>query len=66
MFRFDNWGRYTTDDALADRTADARFNQILLPLLSIVEDNKVRRELLKAAAEYHGRRTALGPKTDAA
>lgn len=66
MFRFVNWGQYKTTDVSVDRSDDPRLHQILSPLLSIVEDKKVRDVLFVAAKEYRRGRATMGLKTDAA
>ena len=53
LFRFRNWGKHSTDEALVDRSIEPRLNQIFVPLLSIIEDNKAREELREIARQYN-------------
>jgi hypothetical protein len=51
LFRFHHRFQVKLDPALADWKLEPRFNQILLPLLSIVEDAGLRREIQSVAEE---------------
>jgi hypothetical protein len=53
MFRFRNHGKRAIDPNLADRTIEPRLNQVFIPLLSVIEDEKARAELKNIAREYH-------------
>ncbi len=53
LFRFRNWGKHRTDAGLVDRTIEPRLNQIFVPLLSIIEDNRAREELREIARQYN-------------
>lgn len=54
LFRLRTLDRCRPDPALVDRTIEPRLNQIFVPLLSIVTDDAVRRDL-KALALRHQR-----------
>ena len=45
MYRFQNWGRCQPNEQLIDRSFEPRLNQILAPLLSIVENDDARNAL---------------------
>src|SRR5208282_3812172 len=51
LYRFHRRMDTTLDESLVDRTLEPRFNQILLPLLSIVRDLGLREEMRSVAAE---------------
>ena len=51
MYRFHHRQDAKLDDSLADPTLEPRFNQILLPLLSIVRDEGLRDELRNMGRE---------------
>lgn len=53
MFRFRNLGKKRVDPSLIDRTIEPRLNQVFIPLLSVIEDEKARAELQSIAQEYH-------------
>jgi hypothetical protein len=53
LFRFRNFGKRSTDEALVDRSIEPRLNQIFVPLLSIIEDGEAREELREIARAYH-------------
>ncbi|HEX3033935.1 MAG TPA: hypothetical protein VHT73_02235 [Thermodesulfobacteriota bacterium] len=53
MFRFKNLGRRRVDPSLIDRNIEPRLNQVFVPLLSVIEDEKVRVGLRGIAREYH-------------
>jgi hypothetical protein len=59
MYRFRNWRKYKPTNELIDRSIEPRLNQILAPLLSIVEDRKSRLELQRIASQYHGKTSTL-------
>src|SRR2546422_4470559 len=52
-FRFKNWGRKLPAEDLVDRTIEPRLNQVFVPLLSLVHDDRVRAELQDLARRYH-------------
>jgi hypothetical protein len=45
LFRFNNYGVRQADDGLVDAEIEPRLNQILVPLLSLIEDPSARRAL---------------------
>lgn len=45
LFRFRNFKKCAPNEALVDRRIEPRLNQIFVPLLSIIEDDKPREEL---------------------
>jgi len=49
MYRFEMLDRVTVDDRLVDLKLSPRLNQILVPLLSIVDDEKLRQEIRDTA-----------------
>jgi len=53
MFRFRNLDRARLAEKLVDRTIEPRLNQVFVPLLSLVEDEKTRRYLQQLAQRYH-------------
>lgn len=53
LFRFRHLGRAVPTEALVDRTIEPRLNQIFVPLLAVVEDEAVRRELRAMAQRTH-------------
>ena len=53
LFRFRNFAKKAVDAALVDRTIEPRLNQIFVPLMSIVEDAGLRKELRRVAREYN-------------
>lgn len=53
MFRFRNLGKHAPLETLVDRSIEPRFNQIFVPLLSIIGDARARAELKELAARYH-------------
>ena len=52
-YRFQKWASCAPSNDLADQTLDARTNQILVPLLSIVEDQDDRERLRKTISNLH-------------
>jgi hypothetical protein len=54
MYRFRNWGRHKPNEKLVDRSIEPRLNQMLVPLLSIMDDEMQARELRRIARLYHG------------
>lgn len=53
MFRFRNLGKRKVNPELVDRTIEPRLNQVFVPLLSVIEDDKARLDLKNIAREYH-------------
>jgi hypothetical protein len=53
MYRFENWGRHTPQNELADPTLPPRTNQVLLPLLAIVDDERERELLFDILRAHH-------------
>jgi len=53
MFRFRNFGKRQIDPSLIDRTIEPRLAQLFAPLLSVIDDQAARKELLKLARDYH-------------
>ena len=49
MFRFRHRSRCRIDAGAVDRTLEPRLNQIFLPLVSVIEDEKARRQLQQLA-----------------
>ena len=45
MYRFQTLDKIRVDESLADATLSPRLNQILIPLLSIIDDDQVREEV---------------------
>lgn len=63
MYRFDAIGSAAVDSQLADRDLSPRLNQILVPLLSIIDDEAVRNDIRRAArsldAQLRAERSAM-------
>jgi len=53
MFRFRNLGKRKVNPELVDRTIEPRLNQVFVPLLSVIEDEKMKVALKHIAREYH-------------
>lgn len=53
MFRFKNLGKRKVNPELVDRTIEPRLNQVFVPLLSVIEDEKMKVDLKHIAREYH-------------
>lgn len=49
MYRFENLARIKVDESMEDPSLSPRINQILLPLLAVVEDKALRAELCTTA-----------------
>lgn len=49
LYRFHNWGKQEPTNELVDHSMEPRLNQILAPLLSIVENDEARDALRKFA-----------------
>lgn len=54
LFRFHYWGSFRANNTLADPSMEPRDNQMLIPLLSIVEGKQARRDLRDIARHYCG------------
>jgi hypothetical protein len=53
MYRFENWGRHVVLNDLADPVLSPRANQVLLPLVSIVDDGHQRKRLFEILRVHH-------------
>lgn len=53
LFRFRHKGQYAAVPDLVDRSIEPRLNQVFVPLLSIIEDEKTRTDLKTVAQAYH-------------
>ena len=53
LYRFRNYGKTLAADTLVDPTLEPRLNQIFAPLISIISDPAIRRELWEVARERH-------------
>ena len=53
FFRFQHLGKHTVSEALVDRSIEPRLNQVFVPLLSIIDDDKTRADLKQLAEEYN-------------
>ncbi len=53
LYRFRTRENVVLNPALSDRRIEPRLNQILTPLLSIIDDRTLRTELLELAGTYH-------------
>ncbi len=53
LFRFRNRGKQLPTEDLVDRSIEPRLNQIFVPLLSIISDQKAREEIKAIARSYH-------------
>lgn len=53
LFRFRNLNKRTASESLVDRSIEPRLNQIFVPLLSIVDDEKTRDDLRELARRYN-------------
>jgi hypothetical protein len=53
LYRFQNQGRHNTETMQIDHSLTPRLNQMLLPLLSIIEDKHVRQRLARSARNHH-------------
>jgi len=58
LFRFRNLQAVQTNDSLVDRAIEPRLNQVLVPLLSIIEDAGARNDLRELARLYNGQMIA--------
>lgn len=52
MYRFRYFQSIRIDDTLVDPTLSPRLNQVLVPLLSIIDDEKLRQEIRAAAHSF--------------
>jgi len=53
LFRFRNFHKGEPTESLVDRSIEPRLNQVFVPLLSIIEDEKARADLQELARKYH-------------
>lgn len=53
LFRFRNLHKRKASESLVDRSIEPRLNQIFVPLLSIIDDEKAREELKQLARNYN-------------
>jgi hypothetical protein len=53
MYRFENWGRHVPINDLADPVLSPRTNQVLMPLVSIVDDAHERERLIEILRVHH-------------
>ena len=53
LYRFHNLGKKKADAALVDRSIEPRLNQIFVPLLSVIDDPELRKEVRSLARQYH-------------
>lgn len=53
LFRFRNFHKRAPAESLVDRTIEPRLNQVFVPLLSIIEDERAREDLKELARKYH-------------
>ena len=52
LYRLRNFGARTPDESLIDRRVEPRLNQIFVPLLSTVSDERLRRQIGDVRARY--------------
>lgn len=64
LYRFRNLARLKPDETLVDRSLHPRLNQVLVPLLSVIDAKKERDDLRRLARAYHGRTAAIGDRRD--
>lgn len=53
MYRFRNYGKFEPSESLVDRSIEPRLNQVFVPLLSIIDNKKMQKELKRIAKSYH-------------
>ena len=53
LFRLRNFNTYAPADVFIDRAVEPRLRQVFTPLLSIIKDDKARKDLLDLARRYH-------------
>jgi len=53
LWRFKNFSKIKLKPELADRSIEPRLNQIMIPLLSIIEDKKVIEEIKQSIRNYN-------------
>lgn len=67
LYRFRTRSKAAIDPSLVDRAIEPRLNQILVPLLSVIESEALRRDLKAVAASYQEALVAdrgLAPEAD--
>lgn len=52
MYRFENLDRIRVDEGLVDLALSPRLNQILIPLLSIIDDERLREEVRESVRAF--------------
>lgn len=53
MWRLRNYGKKTIDTSLQDRSVEARLNQVITPLISVIDDFETKKELMDFVRQYH-------------
>lgn len=53
MWRLRNYGKKSLDTSFQDRTIEARLNQVITPLISVIEDRDVKKELMAFVCDYN-------------
>ena len=53
MFRFNNYGRAIDLEPEIDQSVEPRLNQIIIPLLSIINDQEVKKKLRQLIKDYN-------------
>lgn len=53
LFRFRNFHKGEPTENLVDRAIEPRLNQVFVPLLSIIKDERAREDLKELARKYH-------------
>jgi hypothetical protein len=53
LFRFRNFHKGVPTESLVDRNIEPRLNQVFVPLLSIIEDERAQEDLKELARKYH-------------
>jgi hypothetical protein len=53
LFRFRNFHKGEPTEELVNRSIEPRLNQVFVPLLSIIEDERAREDLKELARKYH-------------
>jgi len=54
MWRLLNYGKKKIDTSLQDRTIEPRLNQVITPLISIIDDQDTKIELMEFVKKYNG------------
>lgn len=53
LFRFRHYGKHKVDLTQQDRTIEKRLNQVIIPLYSIIEEEKAKEEIGRFLQEYN-------------